>query len=182
MTHNNVLMKILFPAIILASTVSPTMVHAADETVLLSGSFGSFIDLGATLEEVQSMNPDRVDPQAADGNRVASSWHYFTNRGIRVRVCDDNQRVEAINAAVTPATRKYVTEAGVRIGANLQHVAEAYGNALELMPETEGTIWFVEDQDTDKRLTFGFTGEGKMTWVALGTLRENGWTCGRRLD
>lgn len=46
------------------------------------------------------------------------------------------------------------------------------------MPQTDGTIWFVDDEGGTNRLTFGFTTEGEMTWVALGRLRENGWTCG----
>lgn len=150
----------------------------ADEVVTLDGSFGSFIALGATAEDVRALGPDRVEPVAEDDHRAASAWHYFSSRGVRVRVCSDDQRVGAINAGVTPATRHYVTEAGVRIGDNLEQTATAYRDALQVMPETEATIWFVDDEDSHNRLTFGFNGEGEMTWVALGALRENGWTCG----
>lgn len=172
----------LMGGLVLAITLGATAASADDKTISLSGNFGEFINLGATAEEVRALGPDRVEPEAADGNRVASAWHYFNNRGVRVRVCEDDQRVGAINAAVTPATQQYITEAGVRIGDNLEQTAEAYGNALQMMPETEGAIWFVDAEENDNRLTFGFNAEGEMTWVALGALRANGWTCGLKMD
>lgn len=167
---------------ILASVINVTVAHAADKLITLNGNFGSFIALGDTAEEVRALGPDRIETEAADGNRVASSWQYFSSRAIRVRVCDDDQRVGAINAAATPATHQYATEAGVRIGDNLKRTAAAYGDELQMMPETEGTIWFVDAEENYNRLTFGFNAEGGMTWVALGALRENGWTCGLKGD
>jgi hypothetical protein len=55
-------------------------------------------------------------------------------------VCDDDQRVGAVNAVATPAPRQSVTEAGVRIGDKLEQTAAAYGRSLQMMPETEGTM------------------------------------------
>lgn len=50
------------------------------------------------------------------------------------------------------------------------------------MPETEGTIWFVDAEENDNRVTFGFNAEGEMSWFALGALHENGWTCGLKVN
>lgn len=80
------------------------------------------------------------------------------------------------------ATRQYVTEAGARIGDNLEQTAAAYGKALQMLPETGGTIWFVDAEENDNRVTFGFNAGSEMTWFALGALRENGWTCGLKED
>ncbi len=169
----------LIGSLVLAITLAATTASADEKTISLNGSFGEFINLGATAEEVRALGPDRVESEPADGNRVASAWHYFNSRGVRVRVCEDDQRVGTVNGAVTPATQQYVTEAGVRIGDNLEQTAAGYGKALQMMPETEGTIWFVDAEENDNRVTFGFNAEGEMTWFALGALRGNGWTCGR---
>lgn len=144
MTHSKALIRTTFAAMFLAFLVNVTTAIAAGEIV------------------------------TPNGNRVASTWQYFSSRGIRVRVCGDDQRVGAVNAAVTPATRQYETEASVRIGDNLESVASAYGHRLALMPQTKGTIWFVDDNGSMNRLTFGFTAQGEMAWIALGALRENG--------
>lgn len=153
--------------------------QASDEVITLSGNFGSFIQLGATVEEVTELTPSRVEPSVPEDERVTSFWYYFDAHAIRVRVCSDDQSVGAINAGATPVTSKYVTEAGVRIGDDLGAVSEAYGDRLQLMPESEGTIWFVDDVRSRNRLTFGFAESGSMRWVALGALRTNGWTCGK---
>lgn len=153
-------------------------VYAADQIVSLDGQFGSFISLGATADDVRALGPDRVEAAVTEDERISSHWHYLSGRGIRLRVCEDNRQVETVNAAATAATSEYVTEAGVRIGDNLETTAKAYGEHLQLMPETDGTIWFVDHESNNNRLTFGFSSNGEMRWVALGALRENGWTCG----
>ncbi|MDX1401987.1 MAG: hypothetical protein R3245_08700 [Kiloniellales bacterium] len=153
--------------------------QGADETITLRGQFGSFITLGATADEVEMLGPDRVEPATPEDERTVSTWHYFTDRGIRVRVCEDDQRVATVNAGVIPVTEKYVTEAGVRIGDSLKKTTQAYGDRLQLMPESGGTIWFVDHERNNNRITFGFNKGGSMNWIALGALRENGWTCGR---
>lgn len=151
---------------------------AADELVSFNGQFGNFISLGATVDQVQALAPDRVEPAVTEDERISSHWYYYSGRGVRVRVCADNNQVETVNAGVSMATRKYVTEAGVRIGDELGQVIEAYGDRLQVMPETEGTIRFVDSERNNNRITFGFSENGQMRWVALGALRENGWTCG----
>ncbi len=153
--------------------------HADDEVISLSGDFGSFIQLGATEDEVVALGPDRIEVAAGQEQRVSSKWYYFNDHGIRVRVCDDDQRLGAVNAGATDATEAYVTEAGVRVGDSLKKTVAAYGDALELMPDTNGAIWFVHDHTMNHRLTFGFQPDGVMAWIALGALRANGWTCGR---
>ena len=166
-------------AVIFATALSAGAgVYASDEIISLDGQFGSFISLGATADDVRAVGPDRVEAAVTEDERISSHWHYFSGRGIRVRVCEDNKQVETINAGATAATSEYVTEAGVRIGDNLDKTAAAYGDRLQLMPETDGTIWFVEHESNNNRLTFGFSSGGEMRWVALGALRENGWTCG----
>jgi hypothetical protein len=167
----------IYLALVLA-LAAPAQLYAGDEIITLTGDFGTFIKLGASLEEVRALGPDRVEPAVAETQRVASSWHYFSSRGIRVRVCDDDQRVAAINARVAPVTQKYLTEAGIRVGESLDRVKQVYGERLELLPETAGAIWFVDEAGGNNQLTFGFTAEGRMRWIALGVLRENGWTCG----
>jgi len=178
-TGNTLMKRTIFA--LLASITACVSLHlaASQETITLGGNFGSFIELGATLEEVNALGPDRVEAAASEDERIRSNWYYFSSRGIRVRVCADNERVETVNASVTSITRKYATEAGVRIGDNLSTTKAAYGERLEVMPETENTIWFVHDDSTDHRITFGFGPSGGMRWVALGALRENGWTCGQ---
>lgn len=170
--------RVLCVVLVSAGLGFPSLLWGADEIVSFDGSFGSFISLGATEADVQALGPDRVETAVTEEERTHSSWHYFSGQGIRVRVCADNRRVETVNAGATAATRKYVTEAGVRIGDNLEATASAYGDRLQLMPETEGTIWFVDHEKSSNRLTFGFSSAGEMRWVALGELRENGWTCG----
>jgi len=164
-------------AIALLSATSPA--KANDEVISLNGNFGSFISLGATVAEVDSLGPDRVQSATPEQERINSSWYYFTNRSIRVRVCSDDQRVATVNAGATQVTRKYVTETGLRIGDSLEQTRAAYGERLQLMPESDGAIWFVDDRSSKNRLTFGFSSEGRMRWVALGSLRVNGWTCGQ---
>jgi hypothetical protein len=166
------------PLILGAILSAGTSVHAADGVISLDGNFGSFISLGAAGDEMLALGPDRVEPAAVEEERIPSFWHYFTSRGIRVRTCADDGRVAAINARASSVTQKYLTEAGVRIGDILEKTAEVYGDRLQLMPETDGTIWFVNHESNNNRLTFGFSTAGEMRWVALGALRENGWTCG----
>ena len=153
--------------------------RAADQVVAMGGQFGSFVTLGDDLDKVNSLSPDRVEPQPADEHRVASAWHYFSSRGIRVRVCDDSHTVGAINATVTPATSAFVTEAGVRVGDPLAKVRAAYGERLEAPEGAGGRVQFVRDPEGRNQITFGFNSQGAMTWIALGALRANGWTCGR---
>lgn len=175
-----VLVKTIYVALVAFSLLVVDTVQSADETITLAGDFGSFISLGATADEVSSRAPDRVEAAMTEDERIGSHWHYFSGRGIRVRVCEDNKQVETVNAGATAATAKYVTEAGVRIGDNLEKAGAAYGDRLQLMPETEGTIWFVDSERNNNRITFGFNKNGEMRWVALGALRENGWTCGAK--
>lgn len=174
----NILIKTSYLVLATLFAASGPELQASDETISLDGQFGEFIRLGATADEVRALGPDRVEPSVAEEQRVASTWHYFDSRAIRVRVCDDDQRVGAVNAGAAPATRKYVTEAGARIGDNLERVRAVYGERLEAMPETEDTIWSVSEEESGNMLTFGFSTEGVMRWVALGATRENGWTCG----
>jgi len=178
MIPNNVLMKTRCIALATFTLLAAGLFQAADETISLDGNFGSFIALGATVDEVSSRGPDRVEAAMTEDKRIGSHWHYFSSRGIRVRVCEDNKQVETVNAGATAATAMYVTEAGVRIGDNLEKAGAVYGDRLQLMPETEGTIWFVDSERISNRITFGFSTGGEMRWVALGALRENGWTCG----
>jgi hypothetical protein len=128
------------PLILGAILSAGTSVHAADEVISLDGNFGSFISLGAAGDEMLALGPDRVEPAAVEEERIPSFWHYFTSRGIRVRTCADDGRVAAINARASSVTQKYLTEAGVRIGDILEKTAEVYGDRLQLMPETDGTI------------------------------------------
>jgi hypothetical protein len=163
----------------LALMLSVSMnLYAGDEIISLAGNFGSFIELGATVTEVRTLGSDRVEAAVTEPERVASKWHYFSSRGIRVRLCDDDQRVAAINAGVTQATRKYLTEAGLRLGDDLGKAIQIYGDQLAPLPETDDMVWFVREKGGNNQLTFGFSPGGNMRWVALGTLRENGWTCG----
>lgn len=166
-----------FLFVLMLASVAVTL-HAGDEIISFEGNFGSFIQLGASAAEVQALGPDRVEPAVAEDQRVASTWHYFSSRGIRVRVCNDDQRVATINAGVAPVTHKYLTEAGLRLGDDLDRTRQTYGDRLELLPGTEGAVWFVDAEAGNNQLTFGFSTEGSMRWAALGTLRENGWTCG----
>lgn len=175
----NICSHTLLSTILLGSILYSSTLTAADETISFDGSFGSFIDLGATADEVSERGPDKVEAAMTEDERISSHWYYFSGRGIRVRVCEDNKQVETVNAGATAATRKYVTEAGLRIGDNLDKTSAAYGDRLQLMPETDGTIWFVDSERNNNRITFGFSKSGEMRWVALGTLRENGWTCGQ---
>jgi hypothetical protein len=153
------------------------LASAQDETVTLGGDFGSFVSLGDARAMVQALSPDTVQPEPADENRVASEWIYFNNRGIRVRVCGDDGQVGTVNATVAPVTRRYVTETGVRVGDSLQAVEAAYGDRLEMQAGYEG-VRFVDDERSAHRISFGFDGEGRMRWIALGALRDNGYTCG----
>jgi len=171
-------MRTLIAIVTTGLLVHSAALIAADEIISLDGDFGSFIALGATGDVVSSLGPDRVEAAITEDERIGSHWHYFSGRSIRVRVCEDNKQVETVNAGATPATSKYVTEAGVRIGDDLEKAGVAYGDQLQLMPETEGTIWFVDSERNSNRITFGFSKKGAMRWVALGALRENGWTCG----
>ena len=169
-----------FTLVFLLATFQFGMAYADDEIISLNGRFGTFIYLGATVDEVNALGPDRVEAAVTEDERIGSHWHYFSSRGIRVRVCADNERVETVNAGATAASRKYVTETGARVGDNLDTVGSAYGDRLQPMPETEGTIWFVDSERNNNRITFGFNSNGEMRWIALGALRENGWTCGIR--
>ncbi|MGA9575904.1 MAG: hypothetical protein WBS20_18320 [Lysobacterales bacterium] len=153
--------------------------YASEDVVSLSGSFGSFIALGADVTEVERLGPDRLEPALAEDQRVSSTWYYFSSQGIRVRVCDDDHLVGTVNAINAPATRKYVTEANIRIGDNLDRTKSLYGEALQPLPESNGNIWFIQQEAGDNQITFGFRQDGTMVWVALGALRENGWTCGK---
>jgi hypothetical protein len=180
--RTNVSMRTIYLIIAIVGLSFAAVVQGADEVVSIDGQFGSFISLGTTGDEMNALGPDRVESAAVEEQRTPSFWHYFTNRGIRVRTCADDGLVATVNAMVTPVTARYVTEAGVRIGDSLERVSAAYGDQLQPMPESEGTIWFINDDSTNNRLTFGFSSAGDMRWVALGALRENGWTCGRQED
>lgn len=155
-----------------------TELYAGDDVITLAGRFGSFISLGADLAEVERLGPDRVEAAVAEDQRVSSNWYYFSSRGIRVRICDDDHLVATVNAIDTPATHGYVTETGIRVGDSLERTKSVYGENLQALNESNGNIWFVQQAKGDNQITFGFRPDGTMAWVALGALRENGWTCG----
>lgn len=149
-----------------------------DHVITLDGRFGSFATLGEPGERVRALGPDRIEKNEPDEYRKGSTWVYFLERGIRVRICDDHDRVGAVNAIVAPSTRRYATEAGVRIGDPLAEVREAYGDRLRPVLEVDAPVHVVEDESNGHLLTFGFDDEGAMTWIALGDPRANGYTCG----
>lgn len=167
------------PALITLLLVVLSTARAGDQWLISDdGHFGAFASLGESAATIAGAAPDRVETNEADQHRVTSRWLYYNDRGIRVRVCSDDGQIAAVNARITPSTRRFVTDAGVNLGDTLEQVRESYGGRLKAVDEVDAPVYAVTLEPHGDLLTFGFDGQGRMTWVALGRPRANGYTCG----